>query len=246
MTILLALLGVAAIAYGVTVMMLNSGTPFFAVWYLLGALLLLAAMATHAGWWALLPVLVRRVAAVLLAVVFVVFAGTQALILGQSGSQGEPGLDCIVVLGAQIRPDGSPSGVLQYRLEAAYTYLQDNPRTRCIVSGGQGPNEPCSEADGMADYLESRGIAAERIMREDRSLNTQQNIQNSMAFLDAESDRVGIVTNDFHIFRATRIAQKAGIQHVCGIAAYSVPWYQPNNMLREGMGIVKDFLAGNL
>ena len=246
MTILLALLGVAAIAYGVTVMMLNSGTPFFAVWYLLGALLLLAAMATHAGWWALLPVLVRRVAAVLLAVVFVVFAGTQALILGQSGSQGEPGLDCIVVLGAQIRPDGSPSGVLQYRLEAAYTYLQDNPRTRCIVSGGQGPNEPCSEADGMADYLESRGIAAERIMREDRSLNTQQNIQNSMAFLDAEADRVGIVTNDFHIFRATRIAQKAGIQHVCGIAAYSVPWYQPNNMLREGMGIVKDFLAGNL
>ena len=246
MTILLALLGVAAIAYGVTVMMLNSGTPFFAVWYLLGALLLLAAMATHAGWWALLPVLVRRVAAVLLAVVFVVFAGTQALILGQSGSQGEPGLDCIVVLGAQIRPDGSPSGVLQYRLEAAYSYLQDNPRTRCIVSGGQGPNEPCSEADGMADYLESRGIAAERIMREDRSLNTQQNIQNSMAFLDAESDRVGIVTNDFHIFRATRIAQKAGIQHVCGIAAYSVPWYQPNNMLREGMGIVKDFLAGNL
>ena len=246
MTILLALLGVAAIAYGVTVMMLNSGTPFFAVWYLLGALLLLAAMATHAGWWALLPVLVRRVAAVLLAVVFVVFAGTQALILGQSGSQGEPGLDCIVVLGAQIRPDGSPSGVLQYRLEAAYTYLQDNPRTRCIVSGGQGPNEPCSEADGMADYLESRGIAADRFMREDRSLNTQQNIQNSMAFLDAESDRVGIVTNDFHIFRATRIAQKAGIQYVCGIAAYSVPWYQPNNMLREGMGIVKDFLAGNL
>ena len=246
MTILLALLGVAAIAYGVTVMMLNSGTPFFAVWYLLGALLLLAAMATHAGCWALLPVLVRRVAVVLLAMVFVVFAGTQVLILGQSGSQGEPGLDYIVVLGAQVRPDGSPSGVLQYRLEAACAYLEDNPRTRCIVSGGQGPNEPCSEADGMADYLESRGIAAERIMREDRSLNTQQNIQNSMAFLDAESDRVGIVTNDFHIFRATRIAQKAGIQHVCGIAAYSVPWYQPNNMLREGMGIVKDFLAGNL
>lgn len=246
MTILLALLGVAAIAYGVTVMMLNSGTPFFAVWYLLGALLLLSAIATHAGWWALFPVMVRRVAVVLLVVLLAVFAGTQVLILGQAGSQGEPDLDCIVVLGAQVRPDGSPSGVLRYRLEAACAYLQENPNTRCIVSGGQGPNEPCSEADGMADYLESQGIAPERITREDRSLNTQQNIQNSMAFLDPETDTVGIVTNDFHIFRATRIAQKAGIRHVCGISAYSVPWYQPNNMLREGMGIVKDFLAGNL
>ena len=67
-----------------------------------------------------------------------------------------------------------------------------------------------------------------------------------MAFLDAENDRVGIVTNDFHVFRATGIARKAGIRHVFGIAAYSVPWYQPNNMLREGLGILKDYAVGNL
>lgn len=243
---LLGLLGVASIVYGITVMRLNSGTWFFAVWYVIGACFIAAAVATYAQWWVLLPVALRAVGVAALAVLLVTLGITQALILGEAGSQGEDDLDYIIVLGAQVRPDYAPSGVLQFRLEAALEYLEANPRTRCIVSGGQGSVEPCTEADCMADYLEKRGIAAARIEREDRSENTLQNIEYSMAFFNPETDRVGIVTNDFHLYRATRIAQKAGIRHVCGIGAYSVPWYQPNNMLREGMGIVKDFLAGNL
>ena len=245
-TVVLCILGVACIAYGVTVMMIHSGTLFFAVWYVLGAMFLVAALATHAGWWSLLHPALRVLGAGALAVLLIVFGITQALILGQAGAKGEDGLDCIIVLGAQVRPDSTPSSVLQYRLDAACEYLEANPGTRCIVSGGQGPNEPCAEAECMADYLRFNGIGDERIELEGRSQNTLQNIEYSMAFLDPATARVGIVTNDFHLFRATRIAQKAGIRHVCGISAYSVPWYQPNNMLREGMGIVKDFLAGNL
>ena len=244
--VVLAALGVLAIVYGVSVMMLHSGTSFFLVWYGIGGLLLAAAGITFAGGWSLLPHAVRVVSAAVLVVGALAFAYTQALIVSQFGADYEDGLDCIIVLGAQVRADGSPSGVLGYRLEAAYEYLERNPETRCIVSGGKGPNEPMAEADGMAAYLEKRGIAPERIVRERESLNTKQNIVNSMVLLDAEADRVGIVTNDFHVFRATSIARKAGMRHVFGIAAYSVPWYQPNNMLREGMGILKDYAAGNL
>ena len=68
----------------------------------------------------------------------------------------------------------------------------------------------------------------------------------SMQFIDPEHDRVGIVTNKFHMFRGVRIACKAGIVNVCGIAAESNPLYLPNNMVRESLGVAKDFLAGNL
>ena len=57
---------------------------------------------------------------------------------------------------------------------------------------------------------------------------------------------MGIVTNNFHLFRGMRIARKAGIVNVCGIAADSNPLYLPNNMVRESLGLAKDFLAGNI
>ena len=107
----------------------------------------------------------------------------------------------------------------------------------------------------MKQYLVRRGIPAEQILTEDRSLNTIENIRNSKAMIleqkgaegDAEiEDRVGIVTNNFHVFRGVMLARHAGFRNVSGIAAYTNPFYLPNNMLRETCGILKDFLYGNL
>ena len=67
--------------------------------------------------------------------------------------------------------------MLQYRLDTAIGFLKDNPETICIVSGGLGYNEPMTEAEGMARYLEQNGIAAERIQLEDQSKTTQQNME---------------------------------------------------------------------
>jgi len=53
--------------------------------------------------------------------------------------------------------------VLRYRLDEAYRYLKDDPETICIVSGGQGYNEPCQEAEVMKKYLEDKGIDSSRI-----------------------------------------------------------------------------------
>ncbi|MBO5055851.1 MAG: YdcF family protein [Lachnospiraceae bacterium] len=159
--------------------------------------------------------------------------------------EGRSGLDYIVVLGAQMKASG-PSKALQYRLDEAVRYLEENPDTLVIVSGGQGLDEHISEAQGMYDYLAQKGIASGRIIKEDKSRNTFQNLTFSAEFLDKEKNSVGIVTNNFHVFRAVGIAKKAGYKAVCGIAARGEPFLQYNNMMREFFGVVKDFLVGNM
>ena len=245
MAIALAIIGFACIAYGVAIMCLWSGTWFFVVWYAIGAALLGVAWAIHTGAWGQAPVAVRRaieIAGCLVLVCVVVFGG---MAISGFGQKGESGLDYLIVLGAQVRDDG-PSAVLRYRLDTAYDYLSDNPDTVCIVSGGQGFNEPRAEADVMVEYLESRGVDAHRIVREDKAANTVENIEKSKAIIGNDEARVGIVTNDFHLFRGLGIARKKGLCNACGIAAPSNPLYLPNNLLRESFSIAKDFVTGNL
>ena len=174
-----------------------------------------------------------------------IFLIVEGLILSGFSKSAPEGLDYLVVLGAQMKRSG-PSRALQYRLDAAIDYLTKNPDTYVIVSGGQGSDEHISEAQGMYDYLVEKGISAERIQKEDQSKNTFQNLTFSAEYLDKERDSVGVVSNNFHVFRAVRIARKAGYQKVHGIAARGEPFLQLNNMMREFLGVMKDFLVGNM
>ena len=245
MILILEIIAIICIVYGVQIMLIGSGTWFFAVWFVLGIVFLGIAVALGLGWIETWPRIVRWALGGVGCTALALCIVTQGLAISCFGSQGEDDLDCIIVLGAQIR-ENSPSVVLRYRLDKAIEYLEENPKTHCIVSGGQGANEPRPEAQVMAEYLINRGIDSNRISIEDKSLNTVENILNSKAFIDVEHDRVGIVTNDFHIFRGTAIARKQGFAHVCSIAAPSNAWAIPNNLLRETFGISKDFLQSNL
>ncbi len=251
-TAVLAALGALCAFYGLTVLATGSGTAFFAVWLALAAVLFGLAAATRLGLWGRLPKAALVGGGAVLGALLVLFVAVECLVATGFAQKGEPGLDYLVVLGAQVREDG-PSTVLRYRLDAAYGYLAANEGTVCVVSGGQGPNEPWTEAQGMADYLVERGIDPARIVQEGASTSTVENLANSMGLMAAESGgaglgdlRVGIVTNDFHVFRAVGIARHLGLEGACGIAAPSDPWYLPNNLLREFLGVAKDFLAGNL
>ncbi len=244
-------LGVLSAGYGLIVLAAGSGTAFFAVWLALAAALLGLAAAARRGLWGRLPVPARRGIAAAVGAALVLFVAVEGAVATGFGQRGEPDLDYIVVLGAQVREDG-PSTVLRHRLDAAYDYLVANGCTVCVVAGGQGPNEPWTEAQGMADYLVGRGIDPGRIVQEGASASTVENITNSMALMGtdarggADGPRVGIVTNNFHVFRGVRIARALGLDGACGIAAPCDPWYLPNNLLREFFGTVKDFMAGNL
>lgn len=246
MTLLLTLFGLASIAYGTMLARRRAGTHFYATWFVLGALGLAAGWVVHAGIWSASPALVRCAIALSAASTLVVLICVCVLILRQFGAEGPRGLDYLVILGAQIYADGRPSPVLCYRLDTALAYLRDNLETRCVVSGGQGPDEPFPEAEGMARYLLERGVARERVILEHRSTNTLENVTYALELIESTDCRVGIVTNDFHLFRAIRLTRKAGMRNVWGIAASSTAWNLPNNLLRECLATVKDFIAGNL
>ena len=244
--IILIILGIILLIYGGMVAAVGSGTRFYMVWLFLGALCLIAAAFVHTGLFAKMPAFLKwGLAGFAIICVIILLAGT-ILIFTRFHETGRPGLDAIIVLGAQVREDG-PSSVLKYRLDAAADYLKKNPETLCVVSGGQGYNEPFPEAEGMRRYLEAAGIAPERIIMEDRSENTAENMAFSKAILEkrlAAQSGIGIVTNNFHMYRALRTAGKTGLTNVCGISAGSAPLYLPNNILRECLAIVKSWVLG--
>ena len=246
MNIVLIVLGIASAAYGVTVMLVNSGSPFYLVWYALGAVLAgtgIVAM-THADVPAIRTLKWVVTAVCGIGALAVCLTSWHIMSVAYVAPTGD--LDCLMVLGAQVRADGTPAESLQYRLEVAQAYLEEHPSTRVVVSGGQGPNEPCSEAHAMRDWLVAHGIDAARIEVEDRSSTTAENIAYSRAFIDPTHDRVGIVTNNFHVYRALAIAKREGIAQVWGLPTWSHPWYLPNNLLRECLAIAKNTLLGTM
>lgn len=247
MQMLFIVFGIIFIIYFLSIQFFaGHGTNFYMIWLLAGVLFILAGICMRKGIVLFhIPVFIKRTLLLGIAFLGILFVIAEGFIISGFTAKGEKGLDYIIVLGAQIKANG-PSKVLKLRLDKAYDYLVENPDTQVIVSGGQGSNEPVSEAEGMYDYLVSKGIAAERIIKEDESKNTYQNLKFSGEYLDKERDSVGIVTNNFHVFRAMQLAKKGGYEHVSGIAAEAELSMQANNMLREFLGVMKDWLFGNM
>lgn len=114
-----------------------------------------------------------------------------------------------VVLGAEVKPWG-PSVLLRQRIDAAESYMKDNPETRAVVTGGKGSNEVMSEGQCMFDEMTADGIASERIYIEDKAENTDQNIRYSVKIIEDNSldKNIAVVTDSYHQLRARIIANK--------------------------------------
>ena len=150
------------------VLMIRSGTHFFAVWFALGAFFLLLGFLLQNHLLERIPKILRTVLLIAICAGVLMLAVCEGFVLRGFGSRAPAGLDYLIVLGAQVREDG-PSAVLKYRLDAAAEYLRDNSSTICIVTGGKGAAEPFSEGRGMKEYLVSAGIPESRIIVEDRA-----------------------------------------------------------------------------
>lgn len=239
-------LGAGCILYCIGIGVNGFGTYFFLLWGGLGAACLgFGALAHNWRLMAAIPRPAKVAAGALVCAGALSFGAVEGMILSKYGAEAEPGADYCIILGAQWKASG-PSAVLRRRLDRAVEYLKANPATKVIVSGGQGGNEPVAEAQGMCEYLVQAGIERDRILVEDQSRNTYENLVFSGRLLDKENDRVVIVTNNFHVFRALGIAKKQGYGRAEGLAADSVLGMAPNNLLREFFGVVKDFAVGNL
>ena len=231
------ILAAISLLYGITIAAIRSGSLFFLFWIALAAVFAFFAFGVRTGLFARWPSPVKIILTLLICAGLVAFIIVEGNIISRFHEQGPDGLDYVIVLGAQVRVDG-PSVVLKYRLDKAAEYLERNPDTACIVTGGKGSNEPFSEAEGMAEYLKKKGISPERIIEEPKAETTVQNIEYSMELME-EGKTAGLITNNFHLYRALKIAQAQGMTDVCGIAAESSPLYLPNNMVREAFAMLK-------
>jgi uncharacterized SAM-binding protein YcdF (DUF218 family) len=120
-------------------------------------------------------------------------------------------------------------------------------RPLLIVSGGKGDDERVTEAEAMASYLISRGFPADRVLREDRSRNTEENLLFSKAIMDQlrPGARATIVTSDFHAFRAAMLARRLGMRaQVTG--ARVAGYYRPTAVLREFAAVFLRYRIINL
>ena len=151
----------------------------------------------------------------------------------------------LVVLGAGLRGD-RPSRILRGRLNATVEHLEANPDAVCVVSGGQGDDEPCTEASVMKEYLLDAGIAEERIYVEDRSTSTFENIQFSKQVIaeNGLSDNIAIVTQEFHQYRAQQFARQAGFTEVGAVTARTELIFFASYWIRDFAGICHMWVLG--
>ena len=193
---------------------------------------------------------------------------TQVLIYRAANSTSDISADYVIVLGAKVEKNKKPSRTLARRLDAAIDYLETYPNAKLVLSGGQGGNEPISEAVAMASYLTYNGISDESLYLEIQSRNTYENLVFSKALIDrvrieervqmadspsenvlaAESRpiRIAILSDDYHLFRAMCIAQKNDLDDIIPIGAGYDPVLLLHSCVRESLAIIKDRLVGNL
>lgn len=149
--------------------------------------------------------------------------------------------DVIIVLGAQVKADGTPSVALERRLTAALeSYRAD--RQLIIVCGAQGANEPRAEGDVMRDWLVDKGVPPEDVVAETASFNTRENLTYAKAIMEHRGlDRALVVTSDYHVARALALCDQVGISAV-GKGSPSKPEYFIKNHFREGLSWIKFWL----
>jgi len=150
----------------------------------------------------------------------------------------------VVVLGGRVYETG-PSALLRARLDAALAFLNEYPDARVVVSGGQGANEKVSEAEIMGSYLAEQGIARDRIILEDQSTSTYQNMAFTAQKL-AENGlpaKVAVATDTFHQRRAGMFAEEAGLTPYALSNATRIDFFGAY-WVREWLALTKALLFG--
>ena len=172
---------------------------------------------------------------------------TEGAIISDAHSDEELTGDYVIILGAGVNGE-APSYTLKTRLRAGLEVLEENPGAMCIVSGGQGPGEDITEAECMCQWLVENGVAPERILKEEKSTNTKENIQNSLRVLKeyggTPEDGIVVVTSEFHTLRAKLIAAKHGVDVQSKAAVTGLPFLTVNYFLREALSLWKYLIFG--
>jgi gdmH len=163
-------------------------------------------------------------------------------------------MDYVIVLGGKLYGE-VPSNSLKNRIMVAVKYLLENKDTKVVVTGGKGPGEKITEAKAMEKELIKNGINQKRIIVEDKSRNTVQNFKYSLLKIKEDKSldiskkkKIMIVTNDYHMYRAKKIARATGLGkegfEIYGLPAKTPIIAAPKAYLREFLSNVKFWIFG--
>ena len=151
--------------------------------------------------------------------------------------------DAVIVLGCKVNESGV-SNSLKARLDTTLEYHSINPKAKIIVTGGQGSNEPMTEAEAMKRYLVANGVPENIIYKEDKSTSTNENFANSKKILENLFDddyTACIITNSFHAYRSRGLAKLNGMN----LTTYNAPTpyiSMPVDYCREVLAVIKLWL----
>jgi len=145
-----------------------------------------------------------------------------------------------IVLGSRLI-HGKVPPLLRARLDTAleqYRLWEERGRAVTLIpSGGQGPDESRPEGEAMGEYLLAHGVPADRVIVEDRAVNTRENLEFSRALMDDPQAEAIVVTNNFHVFRAAILCRQIGLRaHVYG--SRTKFYYLPSAVMREFVAIM--------
>lgn len=178
----------------------------------------------------------RIVLAALLVLGEAVFAVFEAPVISNAKTDADPQSDYLIVLGAGVN-GSAPSLSMVNRLEAALDYLEAYPDAVAIVSGGQGAGEDVTEASAMHDWLVAHGMPESRIVQEDQSTSTRENLENSFAIIRSRggdpADGVAVVSSEYHLYRAKQMARALGAKPLGVAAETTLPTMRANYFIRE-------------
>lgn len=178
----------------------------------------------------------RIVLAALLVLGAAVFAVFEAPVISNAKTDADPQSDYLIVLGAGVN-GSAPSLSMVNRLEAALDYLEAYPDAVAIVSGGQGAGEDVTEASAMHDWLIAHGVPESRIVQEDQSTSTRENLENSFAIIRSRggdpAGGVAVVSSEYHLYRAKQMARALGAKPLGVAAETTLPTMRANYFIRE-------------
>ena len=239
--ILLALLIVGTVFY-----FFVSGCSFLGIVFW-GAAAIVAVYRVLALWKDRKPViLIRTAVSILLTLVLIAALVTLIPILRGPAERNGSG-NYVIVLGAGVRGT-EPSEILQDRINMAYAYLTENPDAVCIATGGKGSDENISEAQCIYDHLTAMGIDGSRIWLEDQATSTIENFRYSVALIEEKTgtvpQQVTVLSNEFHLFRASIMAKDCGLAADFVAAPTSKPLIRISYTVREVFALWKYMTIG--
>ena len=238
--LLIALGSVSILYYFALACYLGFKVGFELFWLVLGVLCLGMAF----GLSRLTPAAARGVSialGVVMALSLIVVLCVESQIIAGSLAVPEPNADYVVVLGARVKENG-PSRLLNERIDKAEEYLHNNEKTVAILCGGQGSDEPMTEAQAMYEALIARGIDKDRLLIEDQSTNTAENLKNAAAMMSSKEASVVVTTTGYHMYRALAVAREAGLTHVSGNPSSCVWLTLVNYYIREFFAVMRDWI----